>query len=353
MSMSEKFCLQWKEFHGNVSSCYRDIRKTGEFSDVTLASEDGYEVKCHKLILAASSFYLSSLINLASSPIILEDVSSNQLKKVLDFIYHGEVEVEKEEVFSFLSVGEKLHIRGLTKPTSASIPTNNVTASTFKEEKFDDMEINETDILPEIDDSDILQEIYNLHENLTTSSDNESKSFATDADLFFPCTVCGKGIKSRKDRDAHVKKYHSAARVSNRTLDVSVGSPVIKNEAQKMSEGLCEQNGNFWRCTKCGKQAENHRKHNLFRHAETHLEGVSFPCNKCEKKSKSSHGLAQHIDKNHPEVKEEKLVEAEINFKLRCKFCKKPIKNSKSMYNHIYKLHKDDNMSTVDNDFEI
>ena len=65
MMTSEKFCLQWKEFQENVRFSYKEvnltklpwpiftmclqIRRTGEFSDVTLACEDGQLIRAHKV----------------------------------------------------------------------------------------------------------------------------------------------------------------------------------------------------------------------------------------------------------------------------------------------------------------
>ena len=51
----EKLCLQWNDFQTNLSSAFRDLRDDKEFTDVTLACEDGQQMEAHKIILAASS----------------------------------------------------------------------------------------------------------------------------------------------------------------------------------------------------------------------------------------------------------------------------------------------------------
>ena len=53
--MSEKLCLQWNDFKENVNAAFGSLRDDKEFSDVTLACEDGYQMEAHKVILAASS----------------------------------------------------------------------------------------------------------------------------------------------------------------------------------------------------------------------------------------------------------------------------------------------------------
>lgn len=59
---SEKICLHWTEFQENIHFSYKEARMTGEFSDVTLATEDGQQVPAHRLILSASSGRLRALL---------------------------------------------------------------------------------------------------------------------------------------------------------------------------------------------------------------------------------------------------------------------------------------------------
>jgi len=113
---SEKFCLQWKEFQENVRHSYKEVRRTGEFSDVTLACEDGQQIRAHKVILSASStFFRDLLANDHPQPLLLRGLKGSDLISVVDFIYHGEVEVEKDSLYDFLAIGEKLKLKGLAK----------------------------------------------------------------------------------------------------------------------------------------------------------------------------------------------------------------------------------------------
>jgi len=114
---SEKFCLQWKEFQENVRTSYKEVRRTGEFSDVTLACEDGQQIRAHKVILSASSTFFRDLLstNDHPQPLLLRGLKGADLISVVDFIYHGEVEVEKENLYDFLAIGEKLKLKGLAK----------------------------------------------------------------------------------------------------------------------------------------------------------------------------------------------------------------------------------------------
>ena len=65
-----------------------------QLCDVTLACEDGEPVQAHKLLLAAGSARLSSL--LCSAPpgplcLLLPGLTAAQLQLCLAFLYHGQV----------------------------------------------------------------------------------------------------------------------------------------------------------------------------------------------------------------------------------------------------------------------
>ena len=51
VTTDEKLCLQWNDFKENISSAFGDLRQDKEFTDVTLACEDGQQVEAHKVVL--------------------------------------------------------------------------------------------------------------------------------------------------------------------------------------------------------------------------------------------------------------------------------------------------------------
>ena len=60
--MSEKLCLQWNDFKENVVDTFGSLREDKDFTDVTLACEDGNQVEAHKVILANSSPFFQNLL---------------------------------------------------------------------------------------------------------------------------------------------------------------------------------------------------------------------------------------------------------------------------------------------------
>ena len=67
-NMSEKLCLQWNDFQDNIKSAFGNLREDNDFTDVTLACEDGQQVEAHKVILAASSPFFQKLLGRNKHP---------------------------------------------------------------------------------------------------------------------------------------------------------------------------------------------------------------------------------------------------------------------------------------------
>ncbi|XP_068219512.1 protein abrupt-like isoform X8 [Palaemon carinicauda] len=117
MGADQQFCLRWNNFHSNITSAFESLRDDEDFVDITLACE-GRQIKAHKMVLSACSPYFRSLLkgNPCQHPIVfLKDVTFSNLSSILDFMYHGEVNVSHNELATFLKTAEALKVRGLAE----------------------------------------------------------------------------------------------------------------------------------------------------------------------------------------------------------------------------------------------
>ena len=118
--MAEKLCLQWNDFKNNTIDALGRLREDEDFSDVTLACEDGQQVEAHKVILAVSSPFFQSILkkNIHPHPLIyMRGVKSEDLKAIIDFLYCGEANVCQDNLDGFLAIAEELQLEGLTGQT--------------------------------------------------------------------------------------------------------------------------------------------------------------------------------------------------------------------------------------------
>jgi len=129
---SEKFCLRWNDFESNISTAFRELRDDKDFFDVTLSCDDE-QIQAHKVILSACSPFFRGVLrrNPHAHPLLyLKGVKFSDLTAVLNFMYHGEVNVAQEELNSFLAVAEELRVKGLTQNNQSG---NNSSSSSKKE----------------------------------------------------------------------------------------------------------------------------------------------------------------------------------------------------------------------------
>jgi len=112
---AQQYCLKWNTHHNNLLTVFEDLLNSEAFVDVTLAC-DGHHLKAHKVVLSACSPYFQSL--LFSTPdthpiVFLKDVRFTEMKALLEFMYRGEVYIDRDNLNSLLRVAESLRIKGL------------------------------------------------------------------------------------------------------------------------------------------------------------------------------------------------------------------------------------------------
>jgi len=138
MAPTEQFCLRWNDFHSNITSAFSEIRDDDDFLDVTLVC-DGDIVRAHKLVLSACSPLFRIMLKKNSHPqpmIFLRGIRFPDMVAILNFMYHGEVNVNQEDLQQFLAAAEELRIKGLSQ------------ANTWPEAKSDRNDTTTTNQVP-------------------------------------------------------------------------------------------------------------------------------------------------------------------------------------------------------------
>ena len=115
--MAEKLCLQWNDFEENVKTAFfGNLREDKQFTDVTLACEDGQQLEAHKVILASSSPFFQKLLERNKHPhplVFMRGLKSEDLMAIVDFLYCGQANICQENLDSFLAIAEELQLKGL------------------------------------------------------------------------------------------------------------------------------------------------------------------------------------------------------------------------------------------------
>ncbi|OAD58415.1 Protein tramtrack, alpha isoform [Eufriesea mexicana] len=115
-SLAEQFSLRWNNFSNNLTSGFLNHFTENDLVDVTLAVE-GQLLQAHKLVLSVCSPYFKNIFkeNPCQHPvIILKDIKYTEIESLLKFMYQGEININQEDLSTFLKVAQTLQIRGLT-----------------------------------------------------------------------------------------------------------------------------------------------------------------------------------------------------------------------------------------------
>ena len=249
--MSEKLCIQWNDFQDNIKSVFGNLRENNDFTDVTLACEDGQQVEAHKVILAASSPFFQKLLGSNKHPhplIYMRGMKTEDLFAIVDFLYRGEANVFQENLDSFLAVAEELQLKGLMGKTDDYKEDEKSLVSTFSP--------GNVNIPKTVERQAPNRNIRNIGENRTLA-------------------IPGNNSGDFKELDERVKS------MMEKSLNQS------PNGAQA-----------GYICKVCGKE-DKHSGHIKDHIEANHLEGIIIPCNLCDKTFRSRNGFRLHKSRHH------------------------------------------------------
>ena len=155
--MTAKYSLESVNFAATLSASLVSLLEGSFHCDVTLVCDDG-QLSAHKVILAASSSFFSSVfqMNPHNHPLMyLRGVKTDQMQSVLQFLYAGSTAMTEEKVSSFLAVAADLRIVGLAGSSEEQqlvLDAQNIAAVPSNEE---DNKKNVQFIIPEPKQEDI------------------------------------------------------------------------------------------------------------------------------------------------------------------------------------------------------
>ena len=266
MSSAEKLCLNWNDFQENILSSFKDLRHEKEFTDVTLACEDGV-LEAHKVVLSFSSPWFKTLfgkIMSTQSPLIyMRGFKTRELESVMDFIYQGEANVLQEDLEAFLKIGQDLQLKGLQSNAEES-------------------QIHQRLVQPKIPLSAITMHSEKKH---TEPDFKKLESY---------------GFSLSQDAIAETEIQMAENQPAGQNAD-SEDNPDddAKNliETAKKIEAMLKKDNYLWRCAVCdfSSRAKTHLKE----HVETHIESLKYPCSYCGKITATTNALRKHILRVH------------------------------------------------------
>jgi len=298
MGSAEKFCLRWNDFESNISKAFSEIRDDKDFFDVTLACE-GEQIEAHKVVLSACSPFFQTILkrNRHEHPLLyLKGVKYIDLMAVLNFMYHGEVNVAQEDLNSFLAIAEDLKVKGLTqntteevtkqqntsKPRPRDLPEERPTKSSYQPVRAD--QDNEVECIPvKTEPSSFVQEHHHIQvEDVVQKNqvaENNQNSYEED---YADYGHYEEGAEAGFDGDLMTTNNADG----NKELDLVISNTMVKDAGE----------AGAWRCLICN--VANKQKARIRNHVETHFEANQI-CPICTQVCKSRESLRKHLTRRH------------------------------------------------------
>lgn len=280
--------MRWNDFQNNISQTFSDLREVEDFTDVTLACEDDQQVETHKIILSASSPFFMNLLkkNKHNHPMIyMRGIKSTDLISVLDFMYHGQVNVYQEDLQDFLALAQELQLKGLGD-------VNNK----VDEEKTE--RVNKPPKKRKSPERELEQYMDGFEEEEKQPDMEHNGS--------------GDRPGAMKMEPAHESRSWVAAEGNEYTEEMASEYPGEPNLKVFVTEGGLEEldlqiasmmergDDHVWTCKVCGKKATKGGKPDMRDHIEAnHVEGISHPCTICGKTYKTRNSLKSHKSTSH------------------------------------------------------
>ena len=291
MSGGNAVLLKWNDFQENIKSSFRGLKGDTDFSDVTLACEDG-QVEAHKVILSSCSPLFERLLKSNKHHqhqlIFMRGLKASQLMALIEYIYQGEVNILQEELDDFLLLAEELQLKGLLAESEKAEAENDqgVSEKEFllcESLKGQDYEKNISGVLDEnqeivrpemkMEDEKGMQKLQ-LDKAVTELDDSEMDEYVNN--------MVEEELKKRP------KKRPDKVYLEN-----------VQQKARQKTETMYEQwFQGMWGCKICGYTSSF--KNSLKKHVEKHMEGTAYPCSLCGKSLKTTESLRIHYLRSHP-----------------------------------------------------
>ena len=231
----EQLHLKWNAFQSTVSKSFSLLKQEKEFFDVTLVSDDQLQIPTHKIVLSACSKFFKSVLT--------KNCHSHPL------IYlHGINSTNLNFILDYIYQGE--------------------------------VQIYQEQLDPFLEAGQKLE-----IDGLFSRVKEEVEVFSHDVEKSFKIDEVENPTQEQNG------SYYEIESNSNDKSEVG-----LTEVGQKIKELIAKTTVGFI-CTACGKMGKDHS--NMRKHAETHIKGLSYNCQECDRTFKSKNTLSSHNTRFH------------------------------------------------------
>ena len=183
--MDSNHTFLWSKFETQTKTLFNNLITDTDFLDVTLVTDDGKQIKAHKVILSASSPFFRHV--LSSNPhqhplLYLKGISSSSLGSILEFIYLGEVNIALEHLDYFIQASEDLKIIGMLDVNQESITREEISEQRPKRRRVEHLESYTENDCEDQEQVNLCDDIANIQAIINIEQEEHIEVEADEAD---------------------------------------------------------------------------------------------------------------------------------------------------------------------------
>ena len=270
--MSELFCI--KRDDADVPEYMKKLRNDKETCDVTLVGSDGGMVPSHRNVLIVNSMYIREMLrrNTSLTPALwIPDLSSEDLCRMLDFIYYGKILVNVEDMENFIRQSKILKVKGMVNDTyTVDIQSTEIVNK--------DAEICLEENVKSIKEETQGDTSQNMLDNIHLSVNSYLGAGCFQGVQRFPISS---GSRSSSGKPPPII-YLRGQEISKEYLQM---------ELMKLYTQLRKDQ---FKCNRCDHVA--HSGSHIREHVERHVGNLVYKCRICSRMSKNSTGHRAHFN---------------------------------------------------------
>ena len=251
----ENIKLNWENCSENLLNNLKTLWSDNCFNDVTLVFDDESQLNVNRTLLAALSPHLRSILNKVQGYrpwLYMFGIESSLVKSLLDFVFFGEINIEKDKLEGFVKIANKFQIDGFT----------------FEGQQTDHYGKNEEYLKDQ-------EEIIDLINEYKTTVKSENKNI--DKELIIDL----------------INEYKTTVKSEDKNIDKELTENSLLNESNSFPTSMTVNSIN--------------QEHDSQIHTD-YKTGTKYSCNKCERKFKTHLWLKQHERKAHAVLSETDLT---------------------------------------------
>lgn len=198
--VNQSYHFKWNDYQNHLSDVVRQLLEEDCMIDVTLSAA-GQRLNAHRIVLCACSTLFQEVLSQVTEDcptIILSDISPQDIKSIIEFIYHGEVRIPVDNISSLLEAAQSLKISGL------------VDINGFEEKSIKNMK----------DSTEEMAEIDQIEENAVESLENDLHAQSTIENSI--------SNKKKKRRRESAKRDYSDDMLASAINDLKLGQTLIE-----------------------------------------------------------------------------------------------------------------------------